>query len=260
MFGIWCGRDAAVVAVKDYSIVFLRIKNDVIASILRHSSYGIVGVVYGMGINFEAKAVYCEKHPESGELFYNEEAGQEYLEKHSQDSFAVAQDGTMVYRMYEGTEFGLVLAEEIFMEDFNRKVSVDPDMPVARRMELWNIMQSLEYGDGYVNALINTRKYSINYCFSMQDQYVYCRVGQNGYCEKGWAMLSVICIRQDECRMIEDNLRAIQEYKPMEDCFLENSCSFPEDGGWYWSLKAVTDDVIYLNGCGDATYEIHRKQ
>ena len=46
----------------------------------------------------------------------------------------------------------------------------------------------------------------------------------------------------------------------MEECFVADGCAFPSDGGWYWSVKEVTDDVIYLNGCGDVTYEIHRKQ
>ncbi len=41
---------------------------------------------------------------------------------------------------------------------------------------------------------------------------------------------------------------------------MENSCAFPADGGWYWSLKEVTDGVIYLNGCGGDTYGIYRKK
>ena len=42
------------------------------------------------------------------------------------------------------------------------------------------------------------------------------------------------------------------------DFFVEDGCSFPDDGGWYWSVKEVTNDVIYLNGCGGATYEIQK--
>ena len=59
--------------------------------------------------------------------------------------------------------------------------------------------------------------------------------------------------------MIEDNLQTLEEYKPVEDCFIADGCAFPSDGGWYWSVKEVTDDVIYLNGCGGVIYEIHRK-
>lgn len=260
MFGIWCGKDATVAAVEDFSIAYLRIKKDVIACILRHRSHGTVGVVYGLGVNYDARAVYCEKHPESGELFYNEETGKEYLEKHSEDTFTVDRDGGMTYRMYDGTEFRLALGEEIRMEDFGRKTPADPDLPVPERMALWNVTQFFDYGDGYVNVGINTKKYSILFSFYGEEKFVYCRVGQNGYCEKGWAMRSAACVRQNECRMPEDNRITLQEYRPMEECFVENACAFPSDGGWYWSLKEVTEDVIYLNGCGGATYEIHRRR
>lgn len=260
MFGIWCGSDATVAVAEDFSIAFLRIRKDVIASILRHRSYGTVGAVYGLGVNHDARAVYCIKNPESGKLFYNEADGREYLERHSEDSFTMDADGSMTYRMYDGTEFGLMLAEEIHMEDFRSETPVDPDLPVAGRMALWNVMQYFEFRDGYFTVGINTQKYSVYYSISMDDKFVYCRVGQNGYCEKGWAMLSTTCIRQNECRMIEDNLQTLQEYRPMEECFVADACAFPSDGGWYWSLKEVTDDVIYLNGCGDVTYEIHRKR
>ena len=57
---------------------------------------------------------------------------------------------------------------------------------------------------------------------------------RRGYCEKGWAMRSTTCIRHMECRMIEDNLQTLQEYKPMEECFVADGCAFPSDGGWYW--------------------------
>ena len=59
--------------------------------------------------------------------------------------------------------------------------------------------------------------------------------------------------------MIENNLSSINEYRPTEDYFVPDACSFPDDGGWYWSVREVTDDVIYLNGCGEVIYEIHRK-
>lgn len=261
MYGIWCGKDATVAVVEDFSIAFLRIRKDMIASILKHSRYGTVGVVYGLGIDFDARAVYCIKHPESGELSCNEAVGQEHLEKHSGDSYSLGEDGSMTYRMYDGTEYPLVLAEEIHMEDFERKTPVDSILTVAQRMALWNVSQWFGYDDGYLGADIGTQKYSIHFEISLKDNlFIYCRVGQNGYCDKGWAMRSTTCIRHMECRMIEDNLQTLQEYRPMEECFVADGCAFPSDGGWYWSLKEVTDDVIYLNGCGGDTYAIHRKQ
>jgi hypothetical protein len=58
--------------------------------------------------------------------------------------------------------------------------------------------------------------------------------------------------------MIENNLDSMNDYVPNEDCFVPDGCAFPTDGGWYWSIKSVTDDAIYLNGCGGETYEIHK--
>lgn len=260
MFGIWCGKDATVAAVEDFTIAFLRIRRDLVAGILRHRAHGTVGIVYGLGIQHDAQAVYCVKNPESGALSCNEETGAKHLADHAEDSYSVSENGEMVYRMYDGTVFALTLAEEIHMEDFSRPTPVDPALTLAQRMTLWNVAQYFEYGDNSLNAGFNTRRYSIYYSIFAQDTYVYCRVGQNGYCEKGWAMLSSTCIRQDECRMPEDNLQTLQAYRPMEECFVADGCSFPSDGGWYWSVKEVTEDTIYLNGCGGATYEIHRKK
>jgi len=126
-------------------------------------------------------------------------------------------------------------------------------------MALWGVGKCFEYSNGNYNVRIETQKYSIYFCLSITDEWIYCRVGQNGYCEKGRAMLSPICIRQNEMRMIENNLLSMNEYKPLEECFIENGCAFPADGGWYWSINKITDDVIYLNGCSGEIYEIHRK-
>ena len=49
-YGIWIGKDATVAMVEEYHISFLHLKEDLIASILSHVKYGVVGVVYGHGI------------------------------------------------------------------------------------------------------------------------------------------------------------------------------------------------------------------
>lgn len=258
--GIWCGENATVAIVEDFHIAFLRIKKDVIASILHHKKFGTVGVVYGLGINFEATAVYCAKHPETGVISYNDDIAQTHLNNHAKDTINYDESkNQIVYTMYDGTQFPLSLAEKIDMGDFQFKNPIDNSLSIAERMALWGVMNYFEYGEGVFNVGIDTQKYSIYYYFSVADNHAYCRVGQNGYCEKGRAMLSTTCIRQNECRMIENNLLTINDFIPMEECFVADRCAFPPDGGWYWSLKEVTDDVIYLHGCGGAIYEIHRK-
>lgn len=82
--------------------------------------------------------------------------------------------------------------------------------------------------------------------------------GLNGYCDKGYAMLSTICLRANEVRMVEDNLATINGYRPVPEWFASDSCSFPADGGWYWFVKEATDDYITLRGCEGATYRIDR--
>lgn len=250
-YGIWCGKDATVAVIENFSIAFLRIKKDVISSILKHRNYGTVGAVYGMGINFDASAVYCAKNPETGTKYCNIKAGAENLEKHAKDTFFIKENGDMIYTMYNSKSFDLQLAEKIDMESFDVRNPVDNSQSVAEHMALWGVNRFFEYQDGYFRAGIDTQKYSIYFHLSINDKRVYCRVGQNGYCEKGRAMLSTTCIRENECRMIENNLLTLEIYKPVEDCFTIDGCAFPPDGGWYWSVKEVTDDVIYLNGCGE---------
>jgi hypothetical protein len=260
MNGIWCGEHATVAIVDDFHIAFLRIKKDVIASILYHKNYGTIGAVYGLGINFKATAEYCTKNPETGTYFYNVPNGKMHLENHARDKIQLnIETQKLIYTMFDGTAYELILAGKINMDDFNRKNPVDKTISIAKRMALWGVQYYFEYLDGYFHVGIVTEKYSIYYNISVSEKYVYCRVGQNGYSEKGRAMLSTTCIRQNECRMIENNLMTLNDYKPIEDCFVVDRCAFPPDGGWYWSIKEVSDDVIYLNGCGGVTYEIHRR-
>lgn len=57
-------------------------------------------------------------------------------------------------------------------------------------------------------------------------------------------MLSTTCLRLNECRMIEENMKLIDKFKANEEFFISNGCAFPNDGGWYWYVKEVTDDYI----------------
>ncbi|MCL2545846.1 MAG: hypothetical protein FWE06_01455 [Oscillospiraceae bacterium] len=257
--GIWIGENATVVIVDEFRIAFLRIEENLIASILHNNVHGTVGVVYGLGKNFDAHSVVAAINPDSKELFASSANAKDYIPNHSNDRVEGV-GGKLTYTTFDGKEFELVLAEKINMADFEKINEVDNSLSIAKKMALWNVNKYFEFADGYYNVGIDTEKYSILFSFSLPDEsWVYCRVGQNGYCEKGRAMLSTICIRQNEVRMIENNLQSINEYRPIEDCFAIDGCAFPPDGGWYWSVKEVTNDVIYLCGCGDQVYEIHRK-
>lgn len=255
--GIWHGENASAAITENFSIVFLRLEPELIAAVLKHSEYGTTGTVYGIGKNRNAHAVYRIINP-SGKICCNDE-NDERLKLHNNDKAELdGKSGKLIYTAYNGKHFELNLAEKIDRGYFNKDKS-SISLSVADKMASWNILSCFERGDEYYSVHIDTLKYSAFFGFGIKDDFLYCRIGQNGYCEKGWAMLSTTCIRMNESRMLENNLAALEDYKPNEEYFVKDGCSFPEDGGWYWSLKEVTDDVIYLNGCGGATYEIHKE-
>lgn len=175
-YGVWCGKDATFAAVDDFSIAFLRIKKDMIASILKHRNYGSVGVVYGLGINYDASAVYCAKNPHTGVKYCNIKAGADNLENHSNDTVFYKENGDIIYTMYNGKTFNLKMAEKIDIKDFNVSYPVDNSLSIAKRMELWFPKKFFEYNDGYFNVGIDTKKYSICFHISVMNKEVYCRV------------------------------------------------------------------------------------
>ena len=238
LYGIWVGKDSTVAIIDEFRISYLRINKDCNAAVLYHNTEGIVSTVYGYGTHADADT---------------------NIGRHAKDEIRYDEvNNKLVYTMYDGTVYDHVLAEKINMADFDVINEVDNTLPLAEKMALWNVGKSFEISDYMTQAMIDTQKYSILYSLSIPDNWIYCRVGQNGFCEKGRAMISPTCIRVMESRMIEDNLRTLNDYKPMEECFVVDGCAFPRDGGWYWSVKEVTDDVIYLNGCNGDIYEIRR--
>lgn len=258
-YGIWIGADAVVALVEDFRISFLRLRDDLIASILHHRQLGTLGVIYGHGKFDDAYAVMAIRQPGGGIVCNCDEAAV-LLDRHAAD--AVSADpaaGRLRYLPYDGKQFDLVLADPIDMADFAPAKQDDASLSVAEKMALWNQGVSFEHQEQSVVAGIDTKRYSI--LFSLMpgpERNAYCRVGQNGYCEKGLAMRSTVCLRQNETRMLADNLSSLNEYHPVESCFVDGGCAFPPDGGWYWSVKEIRDDVIYLNGCNGQTYEIRK--
>jgi len=255
--GIWIGENAVCALTDKLAISFLRLRDDNIISVFRHADKGTLGVVYGFGVNHDADAVMCVAL--SGGQAQNSPDAADYTKNHSADTIEPAGD-RLVYKAYNGRSFEMVLAEKIEMAELTRRNPPDPSLTIARRMEEWNMGTMFEQTDKYLIASIDTRRYSIFFNPSPPENWTYCRVGQNGYCDKGRAMLSTVCIRQNETRMLKRNLDSLREYVPNENWFLRDSCAFPADYGWYWSVKDVSADEITLNGCGGDTYRIKRKK
>ncbi|MCL2774198.1 MAG: hypothetical protein FWD71_12730 [Oscillospiraceae bacterium] len=266
-YGIWIGENSTVATLGEMTISFLRLEKDLIASILSHSDMGVLGVAYGHGTaekHNHTAAIICDSDKN---FIKNNDEATDFIKLHSDDKITYdEQNNKLIYKTYNNRVFENVLAEKIELSDFERKNEIDNSLSVAEKMARWDREAYLNINPKQIRADIDTRKYSIFFCIDFNgnqydtkyNEFIYCRVGQNGFCEKGRAMLPIIQVRHHYTGMVDDNLSSIKDYKPDENCFVEDSCTFPADGGWYWSLKKVTDDVIYLQGCGGDVYEIHR--
>lgn len=260
LYGHWIGANAAITITPEFTAAFLRIKQDKIVSVLHHRQHGLCVVVCGHGEGWGTKAVWCGLNLADGSRFYPMDDQAEALSlwaRHEGDEVSL-ENGMLTY-VSGGTTFSAHLAEAINPQMFHERHPADPALPVEERMRRWNVFCYFESGPDRFHAGIGTHLYAINFDLNPSGNFIYCRVGQNGYCRKGWAMRSTVCLRMQECRMLADHLQALAPYQPVEDCFVENGCAFPPDGGWYWSLREATDDYITLNGCGGDIYRITRK-
>lgn len=260
LYGHWIGSNAAITITPDFAAAFLRIKPDQIVSVLHHRQHGLCAVVCGHGEGWSAKAVWCGLNLAEDKHFYPMDNKAEALSlwaRHEADWLSF-ESGTLNY-ISGGTTFSAYLAEPIDPQIFQERHPVDSALPVEERMRRWNVFCYFESGTDRIHAGIGTHLYAINFDLNPSSDFIYCRVGQNAYCHKGWAMRSTVCLRMKESRKLTDHLQALEPYQPEEECFVENSCAFPPDGGWYWSLREATDDRITLNGCGGDTYYITRE-
>lgn len=257
MYGIYFGKDAAAAITDEFCIVFFR-DGDKITSTLNHRDHGAVGLVVGKS-GADARSSYCLYDAEDDKKYYNADYAAEEYEKQKGLTIQTDDDkDLLICTLQNRREYRLHLAEQIDMSIFDRHDMDDSALSTAEKMAKWNVARYFwAYSNG-VQAGIDTGRYSILFLVNMENGTIYCRVGQNGYCDKGWAMLSTVCLRGNECRMIADNTDATKPYIPNENCFVTDGCAFPMDGGWYWSVREVSEDTIYLNGCGGATYEIHK--
>lgn len=252
--GIYIGKDSALAVIDDFYIAFLRLREDLIVSVFRHSS-GFLAVVYGHGKNFDAYSQFGFYESVSDDCIAVE-GFEDLVRVHTGDTVRNTAGCKAVYTTYNGKDFENVLAEKIDMSDF--KSEFQKEDTVAACMASW--VREFFYGrnDSSMWAGIDTTRYSATFNIRFSDGRVYCRLGQNGFCERGRAMLSTICIRSNECRMVPNNLVALRDYRPDGECFVEGTCAFPYDSGWYWSVSSVTEDEITLNGCDGDVYRIRR--
>lgn len=263
MYGVYHGKDATIAVTRDFCVAFLRLTGDHILSVLHIPGQGAAAVVDGHGVGWKnARSGWCyftQEHYYCNAATEKEAAElRGLLDERNGDALSL--DGTVLtYRMADAVSFECRLSETICMDDFETPIAADAYTDVTERMRAWNRGCFCIIEPKKVHVFLAMKHNNFIFLISDPDS-VYCRAGQNGYCSRGWAMRSSTCLRANECRMLEDNLEALDPYQPMKEAFVENSCAFPSDGGWYWSIREANDDVIRFNGCSGDIYTIFRPQ
>ena len=275
--GVWIGKDSTVAIVDDFRIAFLRLKEDLIISVLYKEGHGVVSVVYGHGKDlmndFKYSAIVFKNS--EGKYISNNKEADTFIENHSKDTIRFDEvNNRLVYVTFDNREFDSELSEKITMDDLTKEHEADNSLTVAERLALWFKYVHFSLNEVTLTAMIDTSKYSIFYYVSFDDKeayanvpidsdvVIYCRVGQVGISNKGLAMLPSIQIRDHRVGMVKDNLASINDFIPNDDMFIVDRCVTNLSDGqvWYWTVKEVTDDVIFLHGCEGNTYEICRKK
>lgn len=255
-YGFYIGQDAALIVCPPFRAAFLRLNNQQIVTSLMADGR-IFGAVSGQRRYSDASAALID---DGASRFVTRAAMLDELnacEKAFADCTAdVCSDCVTLH--YNGNCFKLTLADAIDPDIFNTLQPANPALTLAQKMQRWNVNCYLFCESGKVRANVSNGRYDCHWEADASSGAIYCRLGQNGYCERGWAMLSSVVLRPQECWMMADHREALRPYQPQEECFVEDGCAFPDDGGWYWSVKQVTDDCITLNGCGGDTYCIYR--
>ncbi len=261
-YGVYHGEHATLVLTAYFCQAFLRLSDHELLCVMHHPTQGPVAVVEGLGKGWAAHAVWCYRTAPTASFHMNAQTEEEAAACRAlltdRDGDMLSFQGTaLTYRMADGRTFPLQLAEAIDMAYFRQTVSPGDYTTLPDRMRAWNRCCLFHMDEQGVHANLSLPVH--NFCFNLTSGGdVYCRAGLNGYTEKGWAMLSTACLRPGESRMLPNNLDALTPFQPLEDAFVPHACAFPEDGGWYWSIKDANDDVIHLHGCGGDTYAIYR--
>ncbi len=258
-YGYYCGQDAALVLSPEFNVAFLRLTQEHLVTAMIKDGR-VVGVVSGHRMGKE-RHVYMMLQATERRFVRPDEALEELV--------GVAQDfaachveftGNDALCTFAGQEFRLALGDAIDLDAIRRPQPVDDSLSVAEKMRAWNVDCWYIVGEkgDTLHSNISNGRFDCHWELNWPEGVIYCRLGVSGYCAKGWAMLPTSVFRAQACGMLADHRDALLPYRPNEECFVPDGCAFPDDGGWYWSVKDVTPDCITLNGCGGATYTIYR--
>ncbi len=258
-FGFYIGKDSALVISPEFTAVFLRLNdNHIITALMKDGR--ITGLVSGHRDGKE-HLVYSMLHAAESRIVRPVESLNELNEiEHALETCSVTFTADGAVCSLGTQQFPLALGARIDLDEIRRPLPFDAGLSIAERMQAWNKNCWFIVGqDGQsVHANIGDGHFDCHWEINVHQNIIYCHLGVNGYCEKGWAMKPTVQLRAFACGMLPDHREALFPYHPIEECFVADSCAFPDDGGWYWSVKEVSDDMITLNSCGGDTYTINR--
>ncbi len=258
-FGFYIGKDGALVVSPEFTAAFLRLHEAHIVTALIKDGQ-IIGLVSGHHDGSKQR-VFSTLHVGESRIIRPTESLDELngLERTLAACTVSFSDAGAVFTLGE-QDFSLTLGAPIDLDAIHRPQPVNDSLSVAEKMRAWNVNCWYIAGqDGqFVHINIGDGRFDCHWEINVPQNIIYCRLGVSGYCEKGWAMKSTVVLRAQECRMLPDHRDALLPYHPIEEYFVPDGCAFPDDGGWYWSVKEVRDDMITLNGCGGDTYTIYR--
>ncbi len=258
-FGFYIGKDSALVISPEFIAAFLRLnEGHIITALIKDGR--IAGLVSGHRDGQE-RHVFSMLHAGNPRIVRPAESADEL--NSLEQSFAacsVSFTDSGAVCTFAGQDFSLAMGAAIDLDAIRRPQPINGSLSVSEKMRAWNVnCWSMVGEDGQsVHVNISDGRFDCHWGINVPQNLIYCRLGVSGYCEKGWAMKPTVTLRAFSCGMLSDHREALLPYHPIEKCFIPDGCAFPDDGGWYWSVREVSDDAVSLNGCGGDTYVIYR--
>ncbi len=257
--GFYIGKDSALVISPEFTAAFLRLNEGHIVTALMKDGR-IAGLVSGRrdGRNLH---VFSMLHAADARIVRPAEAPEalnDLEQAFSACTLSFTEGGAVC--TFASQDFPLALGAPIDLDAIRRPQPVNDSLSVSEKMGAWNVNCWYIVGQSgdSVHVNLSDGRFDCHWEINVPQNSIYCRFGVNGYCDKGWAMKPTIVLRAHACEMLPNHCEALLPYHPIEECFVPDGCAFPDDGGWYWSVKEVSSDTVTLHGCGGDTYTIYR--
>jgi len=259
--GIWANENAEYARTKEFSLLFLRRKNQVF-SILSHVDSSVTNV--GM-------AIYDIENKICSAKVLDYKTGKALFELG--DALVIKLGAIIIENFISDEELILSLdgcdAEKL---DFVERINIsDPyEMPTANKdnvaecLTYWGLGTSISHDKNLWSFNIETCSHSYTFTLGMLDggSICYGRAARVRYYKEGTVFAQNIRLmsKQNEftVKMPLNNLEVAAAKVVADETFFNSHVCTTKSENIYWSLKSVSPEEILLNGCGGQTYVISR--